>query len=84
MALHHRGFPNGLIGKQLGHGGAVANGFVFDGPPEEQRDVFVVHVLVAADQRGDDGKAVLGGPALTGGSEAATDCSVGFVLCQLD
>ena len=44
--------------------------------------MFVVHILITANERGEDGETVLGDPAFAGGGEAAADFRVRFLLRQ--
>ncbi len=83
MLADQRLVPEGLVGEEGQHGVAVLVGLGFDGPPEEQRNVDVVHVFAALGEVLDDRQRLRGGQPAGGAGELAADFDVGLAIGEV-
>ena len=75
--------PEGFVAEESEDRVAICVGFGFDGPPEEQRNMDVVHVFAALSEVFDDRQRLGRRQAAGGGGELAADFDVGFAVGEV-
>ena len=80
----NRCVPEGAVLEETEDAVAVGDGFVFERPPEQERDVFVLGVVGTEEEFADDGKGVGAGESFAGAGELGADFGAGFYLGALE
>ena len=80
MRLHDRRIPQRRLSEERQHGVAIARGFGFDRPPEEQRQARVGGVCIVPQHGADNREILLRGQTFRGAGELHADLHILLAL----